>query len=564
MHVTPSLPPLKRVPPGAWVALAWCASTLFTVLARIRLPGQNGPNEVAAAQFYRWDGLLFFTVACVLALAGSAWLGRRPLAALTLLLAAGALFTTNLAVTAIQLAQYLAVDVALYFIAAGRSRRTGTTGLAMALAVLAAWLTGRLVQGWGIGTLVELTVALTVVVAWLLGDASRRTRVHAEQLRARAAGQAVTDERLRIAREMHDMVAHSIGIIALQAGAAARVAHTQPDAAREAMTAVETAGRETLAGLRRMLVALREADHGDGRDLLPGTSPDGHSGSSGDTGGHSGSSGGIGGHSGSSGDPRGHSGSSGDPGGHRGSSGDIGGHSGSSGDPRGHSGPSGDPGGHPGSSGVPGGHSGPSGDPGGRISGTIHGADGSDGPHGPQGPGGDGESAPPGPSGGSGFGSGPGESDLPGAAAGDRFGTVQSAATRPAEGLADLERLAAAATAAGVRVDLRWTGERRQLPADVDLSAFRIVQESVTNVLRHAATTVCRVTVDHRDTEVAVEITDDGRGRGSTTDTGFGLIGMRERAALLHGEFTAGPRPEGGFRVSARLPLPATGRAGAR
>ncbi|MFD5816189.1 sensor histidine kinase [Streptomyces sp. NPDC127038] len=508
MHVTPSLPPLKRVPPGAWVALAWCASTLFTVLARIRLPGQNGPNEVAAAQFYRWDGLLLFTVACVLALAGSAWLGRRPLAALTLLLAAGALFTTNLAVTAIQLAQYLAVDVALYFIAAGRSRRTGTTGLAMALAVLAAWLTGRLVQGWGIGTLVELTVALTVVVAWLLGDASRRTRVHAEQLRARAAGQAVTDERLRIAREMHDMVAHSIGIIALQAGAAARVAHTQPDAAREAMAAVETAGRETLAGLRRMLVALREADHGDGRDLLPGTAPDGHPGSSGDIGGHSGPSG--------------------DPGGYRGSTGN----------------------------------------PGDRISGTIHGAHEAQEAHGPQGLGGDGESAPPGPFGGagsgSGSGSGPGETDLPGAAAGDRFGTARSAATRPAEGLADLERLAAAATAAGVRVDLRWTGERRQLPADVDLSAFRIVQESVTNVLRHAATTVCRVTVDHRDTEVAVEITDDGRGTGSTTDTGFGLIGMRERAALLHGEFTAGPRPEGGFRVSARLPLPATGRAGAR
>lgn len=153
--------------------------------------------------------------------------------------------------------------MALYFIAATRPRRTGVTGLAMALAVLVAWLSVRLLQGWGIGTLVELTVALTVVVSWLLGDASHRTRVHAGQLRIRASAQAVTDERLRIAREMHDMVAHSIGIIALQAGAAARVAHTQPDAAREAMAAVETAGRETLAGLRRMLVALRQADHGE-------------------------------------------------------------------------------------------------------------------------------------------------------------------------------------------------------------------------------------------------------------------------------------------------------------
>jgi signal transduction histidine kinase len=66
------------------------------------------------------------------------------------------------------------------------------------------------------------------------------------------------------------------------------------------------------------------------------------------------------------------------------------------------------------------------------------------------------------------------------------------------------------------------------------------------------------VTVDYLEECVAVEVTDDGRGRGSTTDTGFGLVGMRERVALLHGELTAGPRPEGGFRVTARLPVPAT------
>ncbi|WP_328668944.1 sensor histidine kinase [Streptomyces sp. NBC_00328] len=467
MHVTPSLPPLKRVPPGAWVALAWCASTAFTFLARIRLPGQGGPDELAAAQLYRWDGLLFLTVACVLALAGGAWLGRRPLTALTLLLAAGALLTTSLGVGAIQLAQYLAVDVALYFIAATHPRRTGVTGLAMALAVLVAWLSVRLLQGWGIGTLVELTVALTVVVSWLLGDASHRTRVHAEQLRFRAAGQAVTDERLRIAREMHDMVAHSIGIIALQAGAAARVVHTQPEAAREAMTAVETAGRETLAGLRRMLVALREADHGDQ--------------------------------------------AGGTEGGER-----------------------------PRSSGYP--------DARGGLSDA------------PDCPSGDGEPDPQGRT----HEHGTGETGSPPSSGEDGSRIARAVPLSPAEGLADLDRLAAAATAAGVRVDIRWTGERRQLPPDIDLSAFRIVQESITNVLRHAATTMCRVTVDHRDTEIAVEITDDGRGRGSTTDTGFGLIGMRERAALMHGEFTAGPRPEGGFRVSARLPLPATGQAGAR
>ncbi|MEU8904409.1 sensor histidine kinase [Streptomyces mirabilis] len=400
MHAMPLPPRLKLVPPGAWVALAWSASTAFTFLARVRLPGEEAANELAATQFYRWDGLVVLTIACALALLGSMWLHRRPLGALALLLTAAAFLTINLAAVAIQLAQFLAVDLALYFIAAGRPRRTGVTALCMALAVLVAWESLRLLRGWGIGTLEELTVALTAVVAWLLGDASHRTRQYGEKLRAQAATQAVTDERLRIAREMHDMVAHSIGIIALQAGAAARVVRTQPEAAREAMTAVETAGRETLAGLRRMLVSLRHADQDRSRAVADG----------------------------------------------------------------------------------------------------LH----------------------------------------------------------PAEGLADLDRLAAATTAAGLQVDVHWKGARRQLPPDIDLSVFRIIQESITNVVRHAATTACRVTVDYLEEHVAVEVTDDGRGRGSTTDTGFGLVGMRERVALLHGEFTAGPRPEGGFRVTARLPVPAT------
>ncbi|MGW1754789.1 sensor histidine kinase [Streptomyces mirabilis] len=410
MHAMPLPPRLKLVPPGAWVALAWSASTAFTFLARVRLPGEEAANEFAAVQFYRWDGLLVLTVACALALLGSMWLHRRPLGALALLLTAAAFLTTNLAVGAIQLAQFLAVDLALYFIAAGRPRRTGVTALCTALAVLVGWESLRLLRGWGIGTLEELTVALTAVVAWLLGDASHRTHAYGEKLRAQAATQAVTDERLRIAREMHDMVAHSIGIIALQAGAAARVVHTQPDAAREAMTAVEAAGRETLSGLRRMLVALRHADQDQNQDRNR----------------------------------------------HR----------------------------------------------------------------------------------------------ARGVAEADRL--------HPAEGLADLDRLAAATTAAGVRVDVHWKGARRQLPPDIDLSVFRIVQESITNVVRHAATPACRVTVDYLEEHVAVEVTDDGRGRGGTTDTGFGLVGMRERVALLHGEFTAGPRPEGGFRVTARLPVPAT------
>ncbi len=265
MHVTPPLPLLKRVPPGAWVALTWCATTLFTFLTRIRLPGEHASEDQVAAQFYRWDGLVVLALATVMALAGGRLLRRRPLGALALLLAAAGLATTDLAVGAIQLSQFLAVDLALSFVAATRPRRTGLVALGMALAVLVGWIAVRLLRGWGVGTSVELAVALTAVVCWLLGDATHRTRGYTERLTAQAATQAVTDERLRIAREMHDLVAHSIGIIALQAGAAARVVHTQPEAARDAMTAVENTSREALSGLRRMLGALRETESGTAR-----------------------------------------------------------------------------------------------------------------------------------------------------------------------------------------------------------------------------------------------------------------------------------------------------------
>ncbi|MEU9838316.1 ATP-binding protein, partial [Actinomadura sp. NPDC048032] len=81
------------------------------------------------------------------------------------------------------------------------------------------------------------------------------------------------------------------------------------------------------------------------------------------------------------------------------------------------------------------------------------------------------------------------------------------------------------------------------------------VQEAVTNVVRHAGTDRCRVTIGYGDGELAVEIEDDGA--GGVVGTGYGLVGMRERVALLRGEFAAGPRPGGGFRVAARIPAPA-------
>ena len=109
-----------------------------------------------------------------------------------------------------------------------------------------------------------------------------------------------------------------------------------------------------------------------------------------------------------------------------------------------------------------------------------------------------------------------------------------------------------------------WHGSREPLPADIDLSAFRIIQEAVTNVVRHAGTSQCEVCIDRQDGQLSIEVTDSGRGGsgqgGGAAGTGYGITGMRERAALLGGDFSAGPRPGGGFRIAVWLPLPAPAR----
>jgi signal transduction histidine kinase len=237
-----------------------------------------------------------------------------------------------------------------------------------------------------------LLLTTTVVASWLIGNSLRERREHAAKLQSQATVQAVTAERLRIARELHDMVAHSIGIIAIQAGVGSRVIDTQPEEARNALTAIEATSRETLSGLRRTLVALRRAEP----ELEQSEAP----------------------------------------------------------------------------------------------------------------------------------------------------------------GLADLDRLAEMTLDAGVKVELCWQGRRRPLPAEIELSAFRIVQEAVTNVVRHADTAHCRVSIDCQDDELLIEIIDQGRG-GVAVGHGYGLVGMRERVSLLHGDLSVGPRREGGFRVAARLPVPA-------
>jgi signal transduction histidine kinase len=101
-------------------------------------------------------------------------------------------------------------------------------------------------------------------------------------------------------------------------------------------------------------------------------------------------------------------------------------------------------------------------------------------------------------------------------------------------------------------------GESRPLPAAVGLAAYRIVQEALTNVTRHAGGAAATVRVSYAPAELMVEVGDDGRGAGPApgVGTGSGLVGMAERAAALGGTVDAGPRPGGGFTVRARLPLP--------
>jgi MYXO-CTERM domain-containing protein len=126
-------------------------------------------------------------------------------------------------------------------------------------------------------------------------------------------------------------------------------------------------------------------------------------------------------------------------------------------------------------------------------------------------------------------------------------------------GLAQLDQLVAGVTRAGPLVRVVVEGDPVELPPAVDLAAYRVVQESLTNVVRHAGPASATVRVAYGAAEVVVEVTDDGAGGLGSSGRdggGHGIGGMRERVAALGGELRAGPRPQGGFRVWARLPLP--------
>ncbi|MEU9186475.1 ATP-binding protein [Streptomyces sp. NPDC048484] len=133
----------------------------------------------------------------------------------------------------------------------------------------------------------------------------------------------------------------------------------------------------------------------------------------------------------------------------------------------------------------------------------------------------------------------------------------EEAPTAPATGPARVDALVASAKPAGLTVRIERTGAERPLPAPVDLAAYRIVQESLTNAARHSGAGRVTIRLAYGDEELALAVEDDGRGvaaRPAEAGGGSGIAGMTERSRVLGGKLTAGPLPEGGFVVRAWLP----------
>ena len=320
---------------------------------------------------------------------------------------------------------FVAAAFVLYTVTVEGRKRTGAAALGLMLAVLvvltAAGHNSRRAEAGA----VFVPIALANVIAWMTGYSVRQRRLYVVTLQHQAASSAVAEERLRIARELHDVVAHSMSVIAVQAGYGQYVIDASPDGAREALGAIQATSRDALEEMRRMLGVLRQQDMTASPtriDPAPGQAP---------------------------------------------------------------------------------------------------------------------------PSGGA---------------------QPRQAPLAPAPGLAGLDRLIERTCGAGVRVRREVCGHPRPAPAGVDLSAYRIIQEALTNVVRHAGTGAsCVVSVGYTDADLVIRVTDDGglpvtlpSVSVATAGSGHGIIGMRERVHLCGGTFRAGPLPAGGFEVMAALPLPAS------
>lgn len=304
---------------------------------------------------------------------------------------------------------FVALCLALYTVALTQPGRRWIPWLAAALLGLAGALGTPLSTApywWLDGPGLILFGWAAMAGAWTVGRAVRERRAATARFAEQFAERAVAEERLRIARELHDVVTHSMGLIAVKSAVANHVAHTRPEEVRDALRVIEATSRSTLTEMRHLLGVLRSET----------------------------------------------------------------------------------------------------------------------------------DSGPP---------SGP---------------------LVPVPGLARLPELAEQAGMAGVTVDMRIRGVE-DLPEGLELSVYRIVQEALTNVVKHAAPASCRTLVAADGRTVTIEVTDDGgdapdvRGEGRHGG-GHGLVGMRERVAMYGGSLTAGPCPGGGFQVRAQVPYQPVGVGG--
>ncbi len=266
-------PPLtKRLGPGQWSALDYIVGAvvgviLFVSIRRSVTRVAAFPGGVVRYQVLplTWPLAMFLVMVAAVAVALRR---RRPVLMLGVLLAGSVLVTTLTGPEGGSLTYFLPVAYVLYLVAATYERRqVAVRVIAAVLATLVAdavllELTGR--GGFARGGLVP--VGLCVIIAWSAGYTVRQRRRYAVRLQDEAASKAVAEERLRIARELHDVVAHSMSVIAVQAGYGQYVIDTQPADARNALGAIQATSREALDEMRRMLGALRQADETDETD----------------------------------------------------------------------------------------------------------------------------------------------------------------------------------------------------------------------------------------------------------------------------------------------------------
>jgi signal transduction histidine kinase len=415
--------------PAHWIALD-CVVAAFLALSGTATVSRHVPAGYGSLPL----AVLFMVVVFI----PVALRRRAPVTAFGTLLVLGVLLS-RLAPAA-PAALFLAAAFVLYTVTVESRRRTGAAALGLILAVTVFLVSTDITRHPAGSSSFLVPVALANVIAWMTGYSVRQRRLYVVTLQQQAANSAVAEERLRIARELHDVVAHSMSVIAVQAGYGQYVIDASPSGAKDALGAIQATSRDALEEMRRMLGVLRQ------QDVAPGPAN--------------------------------------------------------------------------------------------------------------------------------------GPADITPALSGTQARQAQSrqAPLSPAPGLASLDRLIERTRGAGLRVTVEVTGFPRPAPAGVDLSAYRIIQEALTNVVRHAGTGAsCVVSVCYTDADLVIRVTDDGGlpvvlpsvSVAATAGGGHGIVGMRERVHLCGGTFDAGPLPNGGFQVMAALPLPvagphaAEGRAGA-